>query len=198
MCRHSRKAEQGGLTILVAIILLSVATVAAIGLSRDSIREALITGNEGTGRKAYEMADSGLDWVVTWGSPYVVLQSDAAKDVAEKSLLTGMSNLLDAIDNESLRGSYMDATGTLNLKLLGSTTGGSMVPKTTTWLQGSAVKPSFDVEVRYLGPYELANTGRGPLIKNTRSLWLVRSSGFATVGTMPFVSRREATVDYIN
>ena len=66
-----RHRQAGGITIIVALILVAMATVTAVGLSRTALRESLITGNESTGRKAFEMADSGLDYTITWaGNPY--------------------------------------------------------------------------------------------------------------------------------
>ena len=104
-----RTSEQGGITILLALILLSAMTVGALALSQNSLREISITGNEATGRKAFETADAGLDWVITWGSPQVPTQVEPAR----KALQDGMKKVLDAIDRQDLAGSLVgskDAT----------------------------------------------------------------------------------------
>ena len=200
---NHRKSQQGAMVVLVALILLSIITVAAMGLARSSLRETMITGNESTGRKASEMADSGLDWTITWGSPYATVTTGSAS----KALQDNMAGLLNAIDNTDSTNrpaNYLDDSQSLRVLMNGATVGGDMTPSTSSWkqnsLQQSVVVPSFDVEVRYLGASELENTGRSALIKSHRSLWLVRSTGRATIGTtgQSFISRREAVVEYIN
>ncbi|GLH67765.1 PilX N-terminal domain-containing pilus assembly protein [Geothrix edaphica] len=200
--RANHQRESGGITIILALILLTTVTVAAFGLGRTSLREIMITGNESTGRKAFETADSGLDWVITWGSPYATTTTGSAA----ATLHAQMSGLISAIDTVDARtASYMDPdTGTMRVHLDSATIGDALTPSRADWLQftkgATEVVPAFDLEVRYLGPNELANTGRGALIKSNRSLWLVRSTGRANIGTtgQSFVSRREAIVEYIN
>ena len=145
-------------------------TVAALGLSRASLREVLITGNESTGRKAFEMADSGLDYVISWGSPY----ANTAATPTAAALQTKMGSLLDAIDLPgNAQTGFIDSSGTLRYKMLASAVGGDMTPSTSTYLQNSVVTPAFDLEVRYLGQVPLQNTGSGGFIKSNRSFWLV-------------------------
>ena len=195
--RTPHHPESGGLTILMALVMLVVVTVAAFGLSRSSLREVLITGNESTGRKAFEMADSGLDYVISWGSPYA---TTAATPTAA-ALQTKMGSLLDAIDLPGVaQTGFIDSSGTLRYKMLASTVGGDMTPSPSAYLQKSAVTPAFDLEVRYLGQVPLQNTGSGGFIKSNRSFWLVHSTGRANIGTtgQSFISQREALVQYIN
>ena len=194
--RTFRHAESGGLTILMALGMLVVVTVAALGLSRSSLREALITGNESTGRKAFEMADSGLDYVISWGSPY----ANTAGTPTAAALQTNMGNLLNAIDTPTAQAGFIDSSGTLKYQMLASSVGGDMTPSTTTYLQNSVVTPAFDLEVRYLGQIPLQNTGAGGFVKSNRSFWLVHSTGRANIGTtgQSFISQREALVQYIN
>lgn len=68
---HSSRAdrERGGITIIVVLIILVVMTVAATSVASGAIRDLAISGNEGTGRKAAEAADAGLDWVISYGNP---------------------------------------------------------------------------------------------------------------------------------
>lgn len=120
----SRQSEQGGITILVALILLSVMTVAALGMSQTTLRELAITGNESTGRKAAEAADSALDWVLIWSNPNAATSITASTDpvtgantsTITTSTLTGapgivqvqMNKLLAAIGDSSLRVTKLD------------------------------------------------------------------------------------------
>lgn len=195
---QSRKKERGGVAILVALILLSIMSVAAFGLARNSLREIAITGNETVGRKAFEAADSGLDWVITWGNPLA-----APVSTAQTALHAQMNAVLDAIDNSSMRvlgadatpntagaGNTSNVTGTYRVYLDSSTLQSDLVASTANYKQSSVVVPAFDLEVRFLGFY--------PGTK--KSVWMVRSMGRANVGTtgQSFVSNREAILEYIN
>ncbi len=188
--------EAGGISIVVALILLSVVTVASMGMSRASLREMLIVGNESTSRKAFETADSAMDWTLTWGSPY----SNTTADPAAASLQASMTALLAAIYSDTNRSAYTDTSGTLRTVLTGATIGGNMTPSTSSYLQSTAVQPSFDAELRYLGAYQLSNTTQSSLIKSSQSLWLLQTTGRANIaGTnQSFISRRESVVQYIN
>ena len=58
--------QQGGITILVALMLLVLLTVAAVGMSRNSLREIATTGFSRQGAMARNVADSGLEWSIHW------------------------------------------------------------------------------------------------------------------------------------
>lgn len=203
-----RDRERGGMTILLALILLSAMTVGALALSQNSLREISITGNEATGRKSFEMADAGLDWVITWGAPYVPTQSETAR----KTLQEGMKHILDAMDRTDLESSLVgtkDATlntpgdgfisptnGTYRAyisSLDGTLAGSELFPSTANYQQtGSIIQPAFDIEVRYLGDMDQGVGTKKP------SLWLVRSIGRANLGNtgQSFISRRDTFMEY--
>lgn len=65
----SRRRERGGMVILLSLLLLAIMTIGAMAVGQTALRDLAITGNEGTGRKAAEAADSGMDWVITWSNP---------------------------------------------------------------------------------------------------------------------------------
>ena len=207
-----RSQERGGITILLALVLLTLLGSMVFGLGRDSLREIAITGNESLGRKAAEAADSGIDWTIMWG-----LGNGATTDQ------TAVRNVIDtlslAIADPSLRTTGPD--GTLNTQGSGymsnSGTGilrGYVYPSSTTsdlslsntgYTQSSVVQQAMEVEVRYLGPYPLANTGALTASKVTgggntgaqRYFFLIRSTGRANVVTtgQSFLARRDAIVD---
>jgi len=106
------------MVILVVFIILTVMTVGAIGLSQNSLRDLAITGNEGTGRKASEVADSAVDWVITWSNPNAGNQIVASTDALGNNTSTvvgstqsgaagivqaRMNSLLAAIGDSALR-----------------------------------------------------------------------------------------------
>lgn len=208
---NSRVREQGGLTILLALIILSAMTVGALALSQNSLREIAITGNETTGRKSFETADAGLDWIITWGNPLVPTQTETAR----AALRNGMKTVLDAIDRQDLtstltgtKDATLDSAGDgyispnngsyrVYISSLDSTLAGSEIfPSTADYAQtGSIIQPAFDLEVRYLGDIPDQNGGG-----KKRNLWLVRSIGRSNLtGTgQSFVSQRETIMDYAN
>lgn len=206
-----RSTERGGITIVLALILLSAMTVGALALSQNSLREIGITGNETTGRKAFETADAGLDWVITWGGPNVPAQTEPAR----QALQTGMTKVLDAIDRQDMAGTLVgskDATlntlgdgyisptnGTYRVyvsSLDGTLASSELFPSTANYQQtGSIIQPAFDIEVRYLG--EIPDLSGGT---KKRPFWMVRSVGRSNMGNtgQSFVSRRETFMDFIN
>ena len=58
--------QKGGVTILMALVLLVIMSAAAFSLSQNSIRELSIVGTVTHGAKAAAAADSGIDWYVIW------------------------------------------------------------------------------------------------------------------------------------
>jgi len=57
------------MTIVVALSLLALLTVAAVGMSRNSLREVMLTGTTRQGAMARNCADSGLHWSIRWLEP---------------------------------------------------------------------------------------------------------------------------------
>jgi hypothetical protein len=175
------------MAILMAFILLSIAAVVTVSLSRTAIREALITSNESTGRKAYEMADSGIDYLITWSNtPYVTAPSATAVMIA-----TNYQTLLNAIDPSNNTFTGMDSDGTIKVTMLASNIGGDLTPGTTGYLQTtSVVQPAFDLELRYLGHPFATPKSKGP------AFYIAHSTGRANIGGtgQSFTSRREALV----
>ena len=66
---HPASCEQGGITILVALMLLVFLTIAAIGMSRNSFREIVVSGTSRQGAMARNVADSGIEYGILWMQP---------------------------------------------------------------------------------------------------------------------------------
>lgn len=208
----SRRQEAGGITILLALVLLTLLGAMVFGLGRDSLREIAITGNESLGRKAAEAADSGIDWTVMWG-----LGNGTTAD--QQAVYSAINQLSLAIADPALRTQGTDATtnskgtgymsntgtGILRAYIYPSTAGVDLSPSTAGYTQQSVVQQAMETEVRYLGPYPLANTGAitssktsgGGSTGSRRFFFLVRSTGRANVGNtgQSFIARRDAIVD---
>lgn len=182
--------ERGGITILLALILLSVMTVAAFGLSRNTLREIAITGNESIGRKAFESADSGVDWTITW------LDRDAVAVTAPQiALRNAREAVIKARDpNEGAPDPLaIGPDGSNRYILYGKDYTSALTPSLANLKQVSELKPSFDTEIRYLREVPPANMKS----QAVADLWLVRSVGQVQVGTtnQRFFSRREAIIE---
>ncbi len=142
-----RSRQQGGLTIIMALVLVAVMGAATFSLSRNAIRELSMAGTIIQGNKAAAAADAGLDWVIIWGQGGVKLAdfTAAAPAVRELYLLNSMKNTLASTIGYPavtiLAGN--DAAMTLNQ-------------------EGAAkTRQDFDIEYRYLGTLPAGRTGGG-------------------------------------
>jgi len=61
-----RRTQRGGMTILVALMLLVLLTIAAMAMARNSLREIATTGFSRQGAMARNVADSGLERSIHW------------------------------------------------------------------------------------------------------------------------------------
>lgn len=207
--RNTRRSEAGGITTLLALVLVVVMGAAAFGLSRDSLRELAIAGSVSQGAKAENAADSGMDWFITWAHPDNVTAftgAAGAEGALAQSLLwlkrTDWASYSYGSLGATLASSSWDRAVTLNADAIA----GNMVFDTTgavvqqSAAKGNAIVQKFDLELRFLGQRSTGGTGdpsggTDPKAKGTMDLlWQVTSSGRAEVsGTgVTFVQRREA------
>ena len=131
-------SQQGGLTIVMALVLVAVMGAATFSLSRNVVRELSMGASVVQGEKAAAAADAGLDWVIVWGQGHMI---DAAQ-FSSAGAVTGQLALVQGI----------------NSAMLGTNTG---LPITITGVSDTAMilnnggaastTQSFDVELRYLG-----------------------------------------------
>ena len=181
---QSFNPQTGGITILVALSLLVLLTIAAVSMSRNSFREVVISGTSRQGAMVRNAADAGIEWSVYWltltnapsatgtGIKQVTLKKYLL-DTPEKSGLP-----YDVITNNPYAGptsiSGLQADQTFNT-----------VPGTT---QG------FSVAMTRMGKLPIANMSQGitqgtfgPAQGKTNlqapDLWAVRSDAQVQVGT---------------
>ncbi|HEU4951869.1 MAG TPA: pilus assembly PilX N-terminal domain-containing protein [Holophagaceae bacterium] len=86
-----RRSERGGITIVIALVLIVLMSLAAFSLSRNAIRDLATSGSVIQGDKASSAADAGLDWFVVWSHP------DNVSLAIGNSGATGNYNLARAI-----------------------------------------------------------------------------------------------------
>lgn len=170
-----RARQEGGLTIIMALVLVAVMGAATFSLSRNAIRELSMAGTVIQGEKAGASADAGLDWVIIWGQGGVsqAAFNGATPGTAQKNLLDGIKSILSS------------STGYSPLILNGS-------GQTAMSLNQTNTTQDFDIEVRFLGNLPPSRTGGGSSDNSGASggtkvssssgdyFWRVLSTGRAT------------------
>lgn len=204
----SRPREQGGITILVALVLLVVMSLASFSLSRNTIRELATTGHVIQGDKAAEASDAGLDWFMVWSHPDNMTAAVAYPSaVGNLQLAKAMNDLrrpdwYTALSNDGLLASSaasrawdmaalvtsQETQGATNDMVFDNTDVAAVLQAKNNG--GSPVIQRFDLQVRFLGfqPIVLTGGGGGASAGTNQSamatqdtLWQVISTGVAAV-----------------
>jgi Tfp pilus assembly protein PilX len=190
----SRRRERGGITILVTLLLLVLLTVAAIGMSRNSFREVLISGSARQAALARNTADSGLEYSILWMQPPTMLAAASGTSAAQlqslaDSLLTAQnSGLPYNLDQSAYTGTNLSTppadlqvpAGSGNGFNLSLTNMGKLAMTDQTQTGGSS------------------NSGYTPAAGNVPvtapDIWALRSDGVVKLGGMTFVHSKEAWI----
>jgi hypothetical protein len=93
--------QEGGVTILVALSLLALLTVAALGMSKNSFKEIRTSGFLKQGAMARNVADSGIHWSLYWigatdstdeaAQKFITLKNTLARDNTRSGKLWGIN-----------------------------------------------------------------------------------------------------------
>lgn len=185
-------SQAGGITILVALMLLVLLTIAAVGMSRNSFREIVTSGFSRQGAMARNVADSGIEWSIHW------------IDVENGKVATGSGAQLTALKTALL------VDGTLAGVARDITTGG-------TYSAGGGLQPDlqlagpagftqgFTIGLTRMGklpitgmsqgsgPGAFAPASGGPLLQ-APDLWAVRSDAQVQQGSVTFTHAKEAWI----
>ncbi len=196
-------SQHGGLTIVMALVLVVVMGAATFSLSRNVVRELSMGASVVQGEKAAAAADAGLDWVIVWGQGHMIeaAQFTSAGAVSGQLLLVqGINGAMSGINT----GLPITISGLTDTAMLLNNAGAATTPQ------------SFDVELRYLGlgwgNAPLGGSGgssdnnaasggtKGGLATSSPVGWRVLSTGRAipTGTTQTYQSQREliATFPY--
>jgi hypothetical protein len=185
MIRHApihtpfRASERGGVTIIIALVLIVLMSLAAFSLSRNSIRELATSGSIIQGGKASAAADAGLDWFVVWSHPdNVVLSLASTGAVGNNALAKAITdikrpNWYSALSSDGLLASTA-SNRTWDMAALVKSQESQMTTNemvfdnsaNATVLQsknntGNPVVQSFNLQVRFLGFQPITLTGGG-------------------------------------
>ena len=187
--------QTGGITILVALMMLVLLTLAAIGMSRNSFREIVNSGFSRQGAMSRQLADSGLEWSMYW----ISLANAPNATGAAASLNTEMNTLLL---NPSLAGVAKDIFTGNNYSPGGTLNAGMEVPGPTGVTEGFTIgitamgQPGIEGMSQGIGqgaysPAAAGTTGSG---SSAPYLWAIRSDAQIKQGSVTFTHAREAWV----
>jgi hypothetical protein len=179
LLQHS---QAGGITILVVLLLLVLLTVTAFGLSRNSIRENIISGTARQGMVVRNVADAGLEWAVFWLDDANVADSTTPGATA---LQAKANNLLI---NPSLTGTYQAIAAGTNADMFVQNVAGQD-------------DEHFDMRLMSMGKLPVLMTSQNVIASNTPSealfpdLWAVRADAhYVQGGVVDFIHGKEAWV----
>lgn len=77
--------QTGAITILVALFLLVLLTIAALAMSHNALREVIISGTVRQGTEVRNVADNGLEWSCYWLTPDSSGLTKATPDAGAKA-----------------------------------------------------------------------------------------------------------------
>jgi type II secretory pathway pseudopilin PulG len=203
-CRHRdlRHSEAGGITIVVALMLLVLLTVAAIAMSRNSLREIVTSGFTRQGAMARNAADSGIEWGIYWidvdnsksvGSPTALLMGPLADGLLKDTTLSGQARDVATFVAGTSNPNDVYSPGTASL----------LADLTLPTPPG--VTAGFTLGLTNMGKLPIAMTSQGAgtnsftpaagsVNKNAPDLWAIRGDAQVIQGGMTFVHDREAWI----
>ncbi|MEI6567387.1 MAG: PilX N-terminal domain-containing pilus assembly protein [Verrucomicrobiota bacterium] len=180
MTRNPRSGELGGIAILVTLMLLVLMTVWGVAMSKNALREVILTGTSRQGAQVRNLADTGLEWSIYW------MMDDLSNARQVASAGSGAANL--------------QATKLACLATPGIAS--NYIQHSDMQLSASGVNPiqAFQVKVTYMGSPQEPGTQRelrassiSAASPGSVQLWSVQSDGYlAYSGGPTFIHRREA------
>jgi len=195
MLKKTRSAsfqpQTGGITILVALALLVLLTIAAVGMSRNSFREVVISGTSRQGAMVRNSADAGIEWSVYWldlaNAPSATLTGAQLQTMKSWLLLndTKSGQAWDVIKGPTNLYTTPPAVNTLPADQIFSTVANNS--------QG------FSIAMTRMGKLPITDMSQGTvqgtfspaqggISKQAPDLWAVRSDGQLKVGTDPLLA----------
>ena len=205
MLKKTRSAtfdpQTGGITILVALALLVLLTIAAVGMSRNSFREVVISGTSRQGAMVRNVADAGIEWSVYWLD---LANAPSATNTGLK--LTALKKQL--LQNDTQAGRAWDVVSQALY-----TTPPSVTSLSAPGDQYFSTVPNnaqgFSIALTRMGKLPITDTSQGTtqgtfapaqggISKQAPDLWAVRSDGQLQVGTdilaPTFIHSKEAWI----
>lgn len=194
-----RRAQTGGIMILVALMLLVFLTLAAAGMTRNSFKEIVTSGTTRQAVLARNAADSGVEWTLLW--MYAENMPQASTPSAQ-----GATNLIQTLlQNDSLSGTYYLFGTTPGSPLPYQGPGTQSMPSDLTIQNAGGVSDGFTIALMSMGKLPVKGISQGTNAGQFRpaaesdnpyapDLLAVRSDGQTTYGNMTFRQSREAWI----
>lgn len=187
--RRLNDPQAGGITIVVAILLLGIISTAAFSLSRNTLRELINSGTVIQGTKAQTAADAGIDWFLLWAHPdNVNANAGSSSTLGHYMLANDIKSVLLGSYNQPflLQGNVANAEDATSADDMAFSTSGVSQSSTS----GNKSVQAFDVRITFLGDVGVSLTGGGggasggttPQTQGYKELvWQVRSTGKTTI-----------------
>lgn len=168
-------SERGGITILVVLMLLVLLTISAIGMSKNALREVIITGTQRQAVEVRNVADSGLEWSIHWlNEPNRI---GRGPDDGAKALISYFNELTSS---EDLLGESRSVTAMEDTPMVSTAFGGTQ---------------SYNVTTVRMGELEMPMVSQTPgVVVQNPLLWSLRSDATLDFGGMTFQHSRESWV----
>jgi len=198
-----RNPQTGAVTIMVALMLLVLLTIAAVGMSRNSFREIVNSAFSRQGAMADNVAESGLDWAVYWmdggNTPTTTANPSAVNLLALKNTLL-MDNTLAGLP----RTITDNSTGT-KIYTPGNDAPGTDMSWTSLTKSGISISEGYTVGLTLMGKLPVTNesqgAGTGAFTPATGTvnlaapdLWAVRADAQVVQGKVTFIHGKEAWI----
>lgn len=194
---NPRHSQAGGITIIVALMLLVLLTVAAVAMSRNSLREIVTSGFSRQGAMARNVADSGIEWSIHW----IDLENGKMASGAAQQLTQLKAGLLA---DDTLSGRAKDINSTSFAAPLDYVQGGTLqtelqLPGATGLAQGFTLgltrmgKLPITMMSQGAGSGAFTPASGGPL-KQAPDLWAVRSDAQVRQGPTTFIHAKEVWI----
>jgi hypothetical protein len=186
--RSLQDPQAGGITIIVSLMLLVLITVAAMGMSKNALRELAIAGTSRQGAMARNVADSGIEWSVYWMDQTNTLSAPntalGLKNLKVK--LTTDPTLAGVAYNPIDQGIYYPSTL-------------PTPPADTTLAPVGGTTQGFTLGLTRMGKLPITGTSQGVtqgsytpaaggIPVQAPDLWALRSDSQVTTGTAPFAT----------
>jgi hypothetical protein len=187
---HPRSTQRGAITIMVALMLLVLLTIAAVSMSRNAFREVVSSAFARQGSMASDVSDSGLEWSMYW----MTMANAPSASGSALSLVNLKGNMLagnisTGIAYDILTGNPYSPGGTLAGTVLSTP---SLKEGYTIGLTRMGKLPVTGIS-QGSGPGAFTPSAGGPLLQ-APDLWAIRSDAQVIQGGVTFTSGKEAWV----
>ena len=193
-------SQAGGITILVALMLLVFLTIVAVGMSRNSFREVVNSGTSRQGAQVRNVADSGVEWGIFWMD---IANSGAAVTGSTAQSLTQLKSAL--LGDPSYSGRPYDASSATPTAY--DVTDTHALPADLSFPVINGMTPGYSIALTRMGKLPITDTSQGSGSgayapaqgnenKTAPDLWAIRSDGQLSSGLLgnTFIHSKEAWI----